>query len=110
VPKRRRPVSGEAWRSSVRARRTRVAFPAGLPAALTHADPLIEELVNFQARVRLTRDPSEAWREGQHEDLELAAALAGWWAERGGCGPRVVKPDTRSRGVLCDVSEGVFRS
>ncbi len=49
-----------------------------------------------------------AWREGQHDDLVLAAALAGWWAERGSSRPWEVEPNPR-RSVLCDVPRGVFR-
>jgi hypothetical protein len=49
-----------------------------------------------------------AWREGQHDDLLLAAALAGWWAERGYFGAFEVTKDPRSRNVLCDVPNGVF--
>jgi hypothetical protein len=88
----------------LQARRLQIA--RSLPEAAT----LVRELENF--RVKITQAAHEtfgAWREGQHDDLVLAAALAGWWAERGSCGPWEVKPNPR-RSVLCDVPRGVFLS
>jgi hypothetical protein len=58
--------------------------------ALPEAATLVRELEMF--RVRITEAANEmfgAWREGQHDDLVLAAALAAWMGERclGGEGP-----------------------
>ena len=40
-------------------------------------------MLNFKRKVSLAgRDTYEAWREGTHDDLVLAAALAEWYAER----------------------------
>jgi hypothetical protein len=50
---------------------------------LPHADTLVQELSNF--RVKITEALHEtfgAWREGEHDDLVLAVALAAWLAER----------------------------
>jgi hypothetical protein len=84
----------------------RLAVAAGLPLAET----LRDELLNF--RIKLTPSGHDAygagtdWREGQHDDLVLAVALAAWWAERGG--PAVTaawQPFGRRRDVL--LSPGV---
>ena len=69
--------------------------------SLPEAGTLVRELENF--RVKITQAAHEtfvSWREGQHDDLVLAAALACWWAERGGYGAFEVKPKTRGR-VAC---------
>ncbi|MFL5330038.1 MAG: hypothetical protein ACJ8C4_14125 [Gemmataceae bacterium] len=61
----------------LQARRLKVA------ATLPEADTLIEEMQNF--RVKITMAANEtfgAWREGQHDDLVLAVAVAGWWSEK----------------------------
>ena len=51
---------------------------------LTEAAVLVQELLNFKAKISLTtgHDSYEAWRTGTHDDLVLAAALACWWGER----------------------------
>jgi hypothetical protein len=57
----------------------RFAIAQGLPDAGT----LAKELANF--RVKITAAANEtfgAWREGQHDDLLLAVAMAVWLAER----------------------------
>jgi hypothetical protein len=53
------------------------------PGKMPLADLLVKELGNF--RVKLTKSANEtfkAWREGDHDDLVLAAALAAWGALR----------------------------
>jgi len=63
----------------LQARRLRIA--EGLPEART----LVDELLNFQVKITDSgRDTYGAWREGTHDDLVLAVALACWWAERFG--------------------------
>jgi hypothetical protein len=52
-------------------------------ADLRDAELLVKELGNF--RVKITAAANEtfgAWREGQHDDLVLAVALAAWLADR----------------------------
>jgi len=50
----------------------------GLPNAKT----LLEELMNFKVKISKTgHDSYEAWREGAHDDLVLAVALASWYGE-----------------------------
>jgi hypothetical protein len=53
---------------------------------LEEAQTLMREMLNFQVKVRLgaTPDNSIAWREGAHDGLVLAVALALWAAEREG--------------------------
>ena len=45
---------------------------------------LKEELLNFKMKINVAtgHDSYEAWREGEHDDLVLAAALAVWAADR----------------------------
>jgi hypothetical protein len=45
---------------------------------------LREELLNFRRKIdlRTAHDSYEHWREGDHDDLVLATALACWWARR----------------------------
>jgi hypothetical protein len=50
---------------------------------LAEAPTLVRELLQFQVRVtRAAHETFGTWREGQHDDLLLALALAGWYAER----------------------------
>jgi hypothetical protein len=77
--------------------------------SLPDAGILVRELDNF--RVRITAAALEtfgAWREGQHDDLVLAVALAAWFAERGFYGPFEVIEDPKSRSILCDIPDDVF--
>ncbi len=47
------------------------------------ADTLQREMLNFKVKINhLANDSYEAWREGEHDDLVLAVALAVWWGER----------------------------
>jgi len=44
---------------------------------------LTRELLNFQVKINdLAHDSYGAWREGTHDDLVLAVALACWAAEQ----------------------------
>jgi hypothetical protein len=53
-------------------------------ATMPEAQVLVQELLNFKMKVKVTSDdPLAAWREGQHDDLVLAAACAAWMGERG---------------------------
>lgn len=58
----------------------RLKVAANLPEART----LVEELLNFKVKINIqtAHDTYEAWREGVHDDLVLAAALACWYGER----------------------------
>ena len=50
---------------------------------ISEAPAMIEELQNF--RIKFTRagnDTYEAWRESDHDDLVLAAAMAAWFGEK----------------------------
>ena len=61
----------------LQARRIRVA------AELPQSQLLMKELQNFQMKVTLNpTDSVMAWREGIHDDLVLAVAIAVWMAER----------------------------
>jgi len=51
--------------------------------SLEHAQTLAQELTQFQTKITAAaNDIYGAWREGQHDDLVLALALALWWAPR----------------------------
>ena len=56
------------------------------------APTLRKELLNFRRKIdlRTAHDSYEHWREGDHDDLVLAAALACWW-------PRIRRGRTRLR-------------
>jgi hypothetical protein len=58
-------------------RRLRIA--EGLP----EADTLKRELLNFRVKVNpaTAHDSYEHWREGDHDDLVLATAMACWYRE-----------------------------
>lgn len=54
-----------------------------IAAGLGEAETLVKELLNFKVRISLAgHDSYETWREGAHDDLVLATALACWYAER----------------------------
>ena len=53
-------------------------------STMPEAQMLVQELLNFKMKVKVASDdPLAAWREGQHDDLVLAAACAAWMGERG---------------------------
>jgi hypothetical protein len=54
---------------------------------------LRNELLNFRRKINLktAHDSYEHWREGDHDDLVLACALACWWARRPMRGTRKVR-------------------
>ncbi len=58
----------------------RLKFAAQLP--LVHL--LTQELQNFRMKInaQTAHDSYGAWREGEHDDLVLALAVAAWYAER----------------------------
>jgi hypothetical protein len=50
---------------------------------LPDAAVLVKELENFRVKVTAARNETfESWREGQHDDLVLAVALAAWLGEQ----------------------------
>ncbi len=49
----------------------------GLPLAQV----LVREMQNFRVKISLSTGHDEAWREGDHDDLVLAVALACWYAK-----------------------------
>ena len=51
--------------------------------SLADADTLVRELQNFRVKITAARHETfEAWREGAHDDLVLAVALAAWCGEK----------------------------
>ncbi len=87
----------------LQARRLRVA------RAVPECATLVRELENY--RLRITAAAHETFGAGPasaHDDLVIAVALAGWWAERCGGGWFEVKPDPASRSILADIPKGVF--
>jgi hypothetical protein len=63
-----------------------VAFQSGLikiSSELEHATALAHELAGMRRRITAAgTDQYGVWREGEHDDLVLALALAVWYAER----------------------------
>jgi len=62
-----------------------------IAAALPLAQTLTQELLTFRVTIdpRTAHDSYSAWREGMHDDLVLACALACWWGEQGAARPGV---------------------
>ena len=57
---------------------------------LPEAAVLVQELLNFRVRTSAAaHDIYEAWREGEHDELVLAVALASWYGERPPAEPRI---------------------
>jgi hypothetical protein len=55
-----------------------------IASALPEAEVLVKELLAFQVKITSTaHDAYGAWREGVHDDLVLALALATWYGEQG---------------------------
>lgn len=54
-----------------------------IAAGLTEGATLVNELLNFKVKVNIAtgNESFEAWREGVHDDLVLAVAMAVWWGE-----------------------------
>jgi len=83
-------VSNEGWDFGVPKRDLigvlEVAMQTGrlkIAKELPEAKTLMDEMLNFKRKITLTgNDTYEAWREGQHDDLVLATALAVWYAEQ----------------------------
>jgi hypothetical protein len=54
-----------------------------MPKDLPHAQVFIQELLNFRVKITLAANETfSSWREGIHDDLVLAAALATWWGDQ----------------------------
>ncbi len=66
----------------------RLKIAEGLPQAAA----LVQELLNFRVTINIAtaHDTYEAWREGVHDDLVLATALAAWYGENGPFGPLAI--------------------
>jgi hypothetical protein len=55
-----------------------------IASALPEAELLVKELLSFQVKITAAaHDSYGIWREGQHDDLVLALALATWYGEHG---------------------------
>lgn len=77
----------------------RLRIAAGLP----EAEMLLRELEGFRVRISATgHDSYGAWRDGTHDDLVLAVALASWYGEHEGVGGRFAYLGGR----VVDLSEG----
>ena len=75
---------------------------------LHEAAVLVRELQQFQVKItQAAHETFGVWREGQHDDLVLAVALACWWAERN---PPLDEGAFGSGGesLFADPPEGVF--
>jgi len=58
-----------------------------IAACLPEAETLVKELLNFQVKITNTANNTYgAWREGTHDDLVLAVALACWYGNTYGQG------------------------
>jgi hypothetical protein len=76
--------------------------------SLPEADTLVRELQHFQVKITTAAHETFGnWREGVHDDLVLAVALACWYAEQH---PPLPKDafGGGGRSLMADVPEGVF--
>ena len=86
----------------LQSRRLRIA------RTLHEAAVLVRELQQFQVKISASaHETFGVWRDGQHDDLVLAVALACWWAERN---PPLGEGAFGGGGdsLLADPPEGVF--
>jgi hypothetical protein len=59
---------------------------------IPEAETLTKELQNFKVRITpAANEVFDTWREGEHDDLVLALAIAVWWAERYSLIPEIPK-------------------
>ncbi|MBX5221276.1 hypothetical protein HJC04_13255 [Rhizobium sp. NLR8a] len=66
-----------------------------ISSELQHAATLARELTEMRRKLSAAgHDSYGVWREGEHDDLVLALALAVWQAERGGHGHQTPPPPT----------------
>jgi hypothetical protein len=87
---------------SMQSRRLRIA------RTLHEAAVLVRELQQFQVKITTAANETfGVWREGQHDDLVLAVALACWWAERNPP-PGEGAFGGEGESLLADPPEGVF--
>ena len=58
----------------------RLKFAEQIPAIPT----LVQELLAFRVKIDplTAHDSYGAWRDGAHDDMVLAVAIAAWWGER----------------------------
>ena len=74
---------------------------------LLEAATLVRELQSFQVKITASaHETFGVWRDGQHDDLVLAVALACWWAERWAWAADACSSGGDS--LLADPPEGVF--
>jgi hypothetical protein len=76
--------------------------------SLPDAALLVRELQNFQVKITAAANETfGVWRDGQHDDLVLAVALACWWGERN---PPAYEGMFSSGGesLIANAPEGVF--
>lgn len=80
----------------------RLLLAEGLPEVRA----LVDEMLTFQVKItEAANDVYGAWREGQHDDLVLALALAVWYSEKYGRAGDPRKP--RRQAPLAELSKWV---
>jgi hypothetical protein len=67
-------LHGSEWTGSTR------RLEVGL--ALPEVETLVQQLESFKMKVSLDESAAPSWREGPHDDLVLALAIAAWAGER----------------------------
>lgn len=85
----------------------RLSFAERLPEAAV----LVKELQNFRVKVTAAANETfEAWREGDHDDLVLAVAMACWVGENLCVGHWQQADDEDNKSVIDEAPDGVFFS
>jgi hypothetical protein len=76
--------------------------------SLPDAALLVRELQNFQVKITAAANETfGTWRDGQHDDLVLAVALACWWGERHPPGQEGLF-GSGGESLIANAPEGVF--
>jgi hypothetical protein len=80
-------------------------------APSAHAAILVKELQNFKIKLTTTgNEQFEHWREGDHDDLVLAVAMAVWFGENFPCGTLDDAIGLSPKTEVARAPEGVFAS
>ena len=81
-----------------------------IASGLKHAATLQKELLTFRAKIGGSNESLGDWREGAHDDLVLAVALAVWAGENVFIGTWDATPHPTSRSVVHRASPWAFQA
>jgi hypothetical protein len=80
-----------------------------IASSLPEAAVLLKERQTFRLKItRPANDTYEPWREGKHDDLVLAVALAAWVGEHTFVGPWEFRPNPGTRSLMSRIPADVW--